>query len=95
MSEINDEQSAIDFYQKRREEFLNFFRQKGLALKCPVCGKNQEEGFVLLGYGKEVTVLPVNILGKYYPTYSFACSNCGNVQIFSEAVLLRGDDKDE
>lgn len=80
-----EERKAIDEFNEKVSNFIKFKEKAGIKKECVSCGKIG--GIIILGYKREYPVIPLNKLGKHYPAYAAACSNCGFVSTYFADVV--------
>jgi ribosomal protein S27AE len=73
---------------EQRQKIVEIFKQKGVTLKCPMCGNSK---FILID-GYFTNLLQGDL--KYYtiggtsiPTIAATCSNCGFISQHSLGIL--------
>lgn len=81
----DEERKEVDEFNNKAIAFSKFAEKVGIKKECSSCGKEAQK--IFLGYRKQYPVVPVNVLGKYYPAYAVACSNCGFVSTYFAMVV--------
>lgn len=83
-----DERKEIEEFDKKMAD-VQFFLDKTCNKKdCISCSAKAPR--VFLGYRKEYPVIPVSTIGRYYPAYSLACTNCGFVSSYLAPIVDAG-----
>lgn len=89
----DEERREIEEFNRKYHKFVEFTKKVGVKDECLCCGQSVNK--ILLGYRSQMPVVPVSTLGKYYPAYAGACTNCGFVSTFFAPVVDKKIQEDE